>query len=90
MTDGSADGYFVRGSGEASLHGGRIGYSTRGWSPVSAPRSSTVATRPSKAYGFAGVVISLEDLSSSVWLWYREGKNGDALRGDRSHRATSY
>ncbi|MGH3326966.1 MAG: selenium-binding protein SBP56-related protein [Streptomycetales bacterium] len=28
---------------------------------------------PSKTYGFAGVVISVEDLSASVWLWYREG-----------------
>ncbi len=34
------------------------------------------ARDPSKAYGFAGVVISLEDLSASVWLWYREGSNG--------------
>jgi methanethiol oxidase len=25
---------------------------------------------PSKAYGFAGVVISVEDLSASVWLWH--------------------
>lgn len=24
---------------------------------------------PAKAYGFAGVVISLKDLSSSIWLW---------------------
>jgi methanethiol oxidase len=31
------------------------------------------ARDPSKAYGFAGVVISLEDLSASVWLWYRQG-----------------
>ena len=31
---------------------------------------------PTKAYGFAGVVISLEDLSSSIWVWYREGTNG--------------
>jgi methanethiol oxidase len=31
---------------------------------------------PRKAYGFAGVVISLEDLSASVYLWYREGTNG--------------
>jgi selenium-binding protein 1 len=31
---------------------------------------------PTKAYGFAGVVISLEDLSSSVWMWYREESNG--------------
>ncbi len=25
---------------------------------------------PTKAYGFVGVVISLKDLSSSIWLWY--------------------
>jgi methanethiol oxidase len=31
---------------------------------------------PTKAYGFVGVVTSLEDLSASVWLWYREGSNG--------------
>jgi selenium-binding protein 1 len=28
---------------------------------------------PNKAYGFAGVVTSLKDLSASVWLWYRDG-----------------
>jgi selenium-binding protein 1 len=28
---------------------------------------------PSKAYGFVGVVISVEDLSASVWLWHRNG-----------------
>ena len=28
---------------------------------------------PNKAYGFAGVVVSLKDLSSSIWMWYREG-----------------
>jgi methanethiol oxidase len=27
---------------------------------------------PRKAYGFVGVVVSLEDLSSSIWMWYRE------------------
>jgi selenium-binding protein 1 len=27
---------------------------------------------PRRAYGFAGVVVSLKDLSSSIWLWYRE------------------
>ncbi len=31
---------------------------------------------PAKAYGFAGVVVSLEDLSASIWLWFREGMNG--------------
>jgi len=28
---------------------------------------------PSKAWGFVGVVISVEDLSASVWLWHRDG-----------------
>ena len=28
---------------------------------------------PTKAYGFAGVVLCLQDLSSSVFLWHRDG-----------------
>ncbi|GLZ10553.1 selenium-binding protein [Actinomadura sp. NBRC 104425] len=28
---------------------------------------------PTKLYGFAGVVVSVEDLSASVWLWHRDG-----------------
>jgi selenium-binding protein 1 len=31
---------------------------------------------PAKPYGFAGVVISLEDLSASIWAWYLDGENG--------------
>ncbi len=35
---------------------------------------------PTKAYGFVGVVVSLKDLSASVWLWHRAtgpgGPNG--------------
>jgi selenium-binding protein 1 len=32
---------------------------------------------PTKAYGFVGVVISVKDLSASVWLWHRpNGKWG--------------
>ena len=27
---------------------------------------------PTKAYGFVGVVVSLKDLSASVWLWHRD------------------
>jgi selenium-binding protein 1 len=27
---------------------------------------------PTRAYGFASVVLSLKDLSSSIWLWYRD------------------
>ncbi|HEY8550403.1 MAG TPA: selenium-binding family protein [Vicinamibacterales bacterium] len=31
---------------------------------------------PRKAYGFVGVVLSLADLSSSIWMWYRDDGNG--------------
>jgi len=31
------------------------------------------ARDPRKAYGFVGVVISLKDLSSSVWVWFWDG-----------------
>jgi methanethiol oxidase len=33
---------------------------------------------PTEAYGFAGVVTSLKDLSSSVWVWHREGRGKHA------------
>ena len=32
---------------------------------------------PNQAYGFVGVVTSIKDLSASVWLWHREGSNGN-------------
>jgi selenium-binding protein 1 len=35
------------------------------------------ARDPSKAYGFLGVVVSLEDLSASVWLWHLDKGNGN-------------
>ena len=28
---------------------------------------------PTKSYGFVGVVISVKDLSSSIWVWHRAG-----------------
>ena len=28
---------------------------------------------PTKAYGFVNAVISLKDLSASIWTWYRDG-----------------
>jgi methanethiol oxidase len=28
---------------------------------------------PRKAWGFVGVVVSVEDLSASIWLWHRDG-----------------
>src|SRR3546814_14207167 len=30
------------------------------------------ARDPAKSYGFVGVVVSLADLSASVWLWHRQ------------------
>ena len=36
------------------------------------------ARNPTKAYGFVGVVISLKDLSSSIWLWYKDGRGENA------------
>ncbi len=35
---------------------------------------------PAKAYGFASVVISTKDLSSSIWLWYLEDKTWKAKK----------
>ena len=32
---------------------------------------------PTKTYGFVGVVISVEDLSASVWVWHRDGRRVD-------------
>ena len=34
------------------------------------------AHNPRRAYGFAGVVISLKDLSSSIWMWYLDETTG--------------
>jgi selenium-binding protein 1 len=35
---------------------------------------------PNRTYGFVGVVVSLKDLSASVWLWYREGGRWDVRK----------
>ena len=37
------------------------------------------AHNPAETYGFVGVVTSLKDLSSSIWMWHCEG---DSKRGD--------
>jgi selenium-binding protein 1 len=31
---------------------------------------------PTRTYGFVGVVVSVKDLSSSVWVWHRASGNG--------------
>ena len=36
------------------------------------------AHNPNQTYGFVGVVVSLKDLSASVWLWHRTGGNGSS------------
>jgi selenium-binding protein 1 len=35
---------------------------------------------PRKTYGFAGVVVSVEDLSASIWLWNREDSGEFSVR----------
>ena len=35
---------------------------------------------PSQTWGFVGVVISVEDLSASVWLWHRDGDEWKAAK----------
>jgi methanethiol oxidase len=35
---------------------------------------------PNKTYGFVGVVVSLKDLSSSIWLWHRENGKWDVTK----------
>jgi methanethiol oxidase len=35
---------------------------------------------PRKTWGFVGVVISVEDLSASVWFWHREGDQWQAKK----------
>ncbi|MET9296914.1 selenium-binding protein SBP56-related protein [Streptomyces sp. NPDC003077] len=32
---------------------------------------------PMASWGFAGVVVNVEDLSASVWLWHRDGDAGE-------------
>ena len=34
------------------------------------------AHNPAETYGFVGVVVSLKDLSSSIWMWHREDVSG--------------
>jgi selenium-binding protein 1 len=35
---------------------------------------------PARAWGFSGAVISVEDLSGSVWLWHRDGERWAARK----------
>jgi methanethiol oxidase len=42
------------------------------------------AHNPTRAYGFASVVMSLKDLSSSIWLWYRDASKKSSHGSDGS------
>ncbi len=35
------------------------------------------AHNPTKAYGFLGVVVSLKDLSASIWVWHHQNASGN-------------
>jgi selenium-binding protein 1 len=35
---------------------------------------------PTKTYGFAGVVVNVNDLSSSIWTWHRDGGTWKATK----------
>jgi selenium-binding protein 1 len=35
---------------------------------------------PTKKYGFVGVVVSVEDLSASIWLWHEDGGRWNAQK----------
>jgi methanethiol oxidase len=37
---------------------------------------------PRRAYGFASVVMSLKDLSSSIWLWHRKARKNGSHESD--------
>jgi selenium-binding protein 1 len=38
------------------------------------------AHNPTQAYGFVGVVVSLKDLSSSIWVWYQKDDGQFAIK----------
>jgi methanethiol oxidase len=77
------------------LLGGKYGNSIHVWDlrkgvhrqhlPLGDEYQMTLELRPArdprKAWGFLGVVISLKDLSASVWLWYQDKGNGSARNG---------
>jgi selenium-binding protein 1 len=74
------------------LLGGKYGHSLHVWDLRKRSHTSTIdlgaeqqmvlelrpAHNPKRAYGFVGVVMSLENLSSSIFLWYLEGNDPKA------------
>ncbi len=85
------------------LLGGKYGNSLHVWDlrngthqqqlPLGDEYQMTLELRPArdprKAYGFVGVVISLKDLSASVWVWYKDEKDGKGGKGGRGRDGRS-
>ena len=73
------------------LLGGKYGHALHVWDMKTRAHQQTIdlgaeqqmvlelrpAHNPRNAYGFAGVVVSLADLSASVWVWYLDRMNGN-------------
>src|SRR5215211_2497269 len=71
------------------LLGGKYGHALHVWNLRTRKHAQTLdlgaeqqmvlelrpAHDPRRAYGFVGVVISLKDLSSSIWMWYLDTTN---------------
>ncbi len=76
------------------LLGGKFGHSLHFWDlrsrkhvqalDLGAEQQMVLELRPShdpnNTYGFVGVVISLKDLSSSIWLWHRKNGSWDVTK----------
>jgi selenium-binding protein 1 len=84
------------------LLGGKYGNSLHVWDlrkgthqqklPLGDEYQMTLELRPArdprKAYGFVGVVISLKDLSASVWVWFKQdGEDGEGGKEGRGRKA---
>ena len=83
------------------LLGGKYGNSLHVWDlrkgihrqklPLGDEYQMTLELRPArdprKAYGFVGVVISLKDLSSSIWVWHKDGKDGKGGKGGKESKS---
>jgi len=82
------------GVSEELLLGGQYGRALHVWDLATCEHAQTIdlgaeqqmvlalcpAHNPTRAYGFAGVVLSVADMSASVFLWYL-GRGADGSRG---------
>src|SRR5260370_34816548 len=87
MGDGGVAATFENGLVPEVLLGGKYGHKLHFWDLHSRKHKQEIdfgaenqlvfelrpAHDPTKAYGFVNSVISLKDLSATLWTWYREG-----------------